>query len=102
MKQSVAMSVMRGLINGGKCSNRYVRMVVGWNPNAWDGNDMSLGVMYWRRMMVMRTYSSSEKESKGEEKGVIVSSYWGISRPKITREDGTEWPWNCFMVSSSP
>eukprot|EP00262_Sarcandra_glabra_P012140 TRINITY_DN3063_c0_g1_i6.p1 TRINITY_DN3063_c0_g1~~TRINITY_DN3063_c0_g1_i6.p1 ORF type:complete len:331 (-),score=50.40 TRINITY_DN3063_c0_g1_i6:1072-2064(-) len=25
-----------------------------------------------------------------------ISSYWGISRPTITRQDGTVWPWNCF------
>ncbi|XAR49452.1 Ubiquinol oxidase [Bertholletia excelsa] len=36
-------------------------------------------------------------EKKEERGDMVVSSYWGISRPKITREDGTEWPWNCFM-----
>ncbi|PWA48180.1 ubiquinol oxidase 2 [Artemisia annua] len=36
-------------------------------------------------------------EEKKEEKKKEVFSYWGISRSKITREDGTEWPWNCFM-----
>ncbi|KAL5547430.1 hypothetical protein UlMin_002661 [Ulmus minor] len=28
---------------------------------------------------------------------MTVSSYWGISRSKVTREDETDWPWNCFM-----
>lgn len=37
-------------------------------------------------------------EKKKEGGGEVVSSYWGVSRPKIKREDGTEWPWNCFMV----
>lgn len=27
-----------------------------------------------------------------------VASYWGLQSPKVTREDGTVWPWNCFMV----
>ncbi|KAK4271258.1 hypothetical protein QN277_019975 [Acacia crassicarpa] len=36
-------------------------------------------------------------EEKRENENGVVSSYWGISRPKIKREDGTEWPWNCFM-----
>ncbi|GAB2218042.1 hypothetical protein Droror1_Dr00001258 [Drosera rotundifolia] len=36
------------------------------------------------------------KEGKGEEKKAI-ESYWGISRREITREDGSAWPWNCFM-----
>ncbi|KHN39226.1 Alternative oxidase 2, mitochondrial [Glycine soja] len=38
-----------------------------------------------------------EKEKAKAEKSVVESSYWGISRPKVVREDGTEWPWNCFM-----
>lgn len=40
---------------------------------------------------------SSAADAKKGNDGVVVSNYWGISRPKITREDGTEWPWNCFM-----
>ena len=40
--------------------------------------------------------NSVTEEEEGKE--VSPSSYWGISRPKITREDGTDWPWNCFMV----
>jgi len=39
-----------------------------------------------------------DKEKEKAEKSVVESSYWGISRPRIMREDGTEWPWNCFMV----
>jgi ubiquinol oxidase len=39
-------------------------------------------------------------EAKKEEKEkAVVSSYWGISRTNIKRQDGTEWPWNCFMVT---
>ncbi|KAL6194607.1 hypothetical protein ACLB2K_035688 [Fragaria x ananassa] len=42
-----------------------------------------------------------KKESSGSgsdaKKDVVISNYWGIARPKLTREDGTEWPWNCFM-----
>lgn len=71
---------------------------------------------YWKRMMASQPMPSlpsageaeaksprKEKESSRTEAGksnnnMIVSSYWGISRPKIKREDGTEWPWNCFMV----
>ena len=69
----------------------------------------SIGGAQWRRAMssaAERTSAVAEKDRKEtavaekekEESGVLVSSYWGISRPKITREDGTEWPWNCFMV----
>ncbi|XP_075485901.1 ubiquinol oxidase 2, mitochondrial-like [Primulina tabacum] len=28
-------------------------------------------------------------------KGLVVS-YWGVEPAKITKEDGTEWKWNCF------
>lgn len=38
--------------------------------------------------------AEKKKEGGGE---VAMSSYWGVLRPKIKREDGTEWPWNCFM-----
>lgn len=36
-----------------------------------------------------------EKQTRSS---AVVSSYWGVSRPRILREDGSEWPWNCFMV----
>lgn len=62
---------------------------------------------YWLRMSTLAP-SSAEKEQKeensiSEEKkrengNAVVPSYWGITRPKHKREDGTEWPWNCFMV----
>lgn len=100
MNQLVAMSVMRGLINGGKYSTGYVRTAVRCHPNIWDRNDMSSLAV--RMMVIMRSYSSysesvPEKVKEKEEKGIVVSSYWGISRPKITKEDGSAWPWNCFM-----
>ncbi|KAF5198690.1 Alternative oxidase 3 protein [Thalictrum thalictroides] len=52
--------------------------------------------------------ADQKKESKEENKSSVisndakvakaaVSSYWGVSRPSLTKEDGTEWPWNCFM-----
>lgn len=39
-----------------------------------------------------------EKKKEGGGGEVVASSYWGVARPRITKEDGTEWPWNCFMV----
>lgn len=32
----------------------------------------------------------------GGQKGKEVASYWGVQPSKITKEDGTEWKWNCF------
>ncbi|KAK8561381.1 hypothetical protein V6N13_149434 [Hibiscus sabdariffa] len=71
---------------------------------------VAFGGFEWRRMMSSAPASmekapvekkEKEKENSAAEdtkgKDVVVSSYWGISRPTITREDGTVWPWNCFM-----
>ncbi|KAI3715819.1 hypothetical protein L6452_22807 [Arctium lappa] len=72
--------------------------------------DQDFGKFKWRRMMssgsaaepaskapaVKQDEAGTEKKEEGGGQ-VVLSSYWGISRSKITREDGTEWPWNCFM-----
>lgn len=42
--------------------------------------------------------SAKQEQEKSNE--IAHSSYWGISRQRILREDGSEWPWNCFMVTS--
>ncbi|KAL1366169.1 hypothetical protein HN51_014045 [Arachis hypogaea] len=64
------------------------------------------GSFWWRKMSslpeIKDQHHSEEKKKEdtttttNNENGV-VSSYWGITRPKVQREDGTEWPWNCFM-----
>ncbi|XP_022763696.1 ubiquinol oxidase, mitochondrial-like [Durio zibethinus] len=117
MNRFVVRSVMQGLING----RSYCRSSIS-NGQVYGaaiaGRSMQIccqqnGVIFsgfeWRRMMSSAPPSMekapSEKEEKKnnsateEKKGkeLSLSSYWGISRPKITREDGTDWPWNCFM-----
>lgn len=58
-----------------------------------------------RRMMSSSPPSSTStatvEKDKDKKQGddVVVSSYWGVMRPQITREDGSVWPWNCFMVN---
>ncbi|KAI3899726.1 hypothetical protein MKW92_041742 [Papaver armeniacum] len=50
--------------------------------------------------LVKKEEQEKKNDSVGGEKketGVVVSSYWGVSRPKVTRDDGSVWPWNCFM-----
>ncbi|KAH7518587.1 ubiquinol oxidase, mitochondrial [Ziziphus jujuba] len=127
MNRRVAwLSAVRALIvNGGKSSgssssNRYISTAaVAGKPLESFCASRELD---WRKStMVMRmmcTASSSSKEltekddrkektsssateakkkKDDDEDKALVSSYWGIARPKITREDGTEWPWNCFM-----
>lgn len=44
-----------------------------------------------------KTKSSSQGSGGNkDEKGIM--SYWGIQPSKITKQDGTEWKWNCFRV----
>ncbi|GMY39039.1 ubiquinol oxidase, mitochondrial [Fagus crenata] len=80
MKRFVGGSLMRGVVNGcnrsggGICGSRMMSSVA-------EKKEIGNGV-----------------EAKNEEKEkAVVSSYWGISRTNIKRQDGTEWPWNCFM-----
>lgn len=47
------------------------------------------------KKVVEEDHSKQELEKSNE---VERSSYWGISGRKIIKEDGSEWPWNCFMV----
>ncbi|KAF3435021.1 hypothetical protein FNV43_RR22108 [Rhamnella rubrinervis] len=121
MNLRVAWFVTRGLIinGGGRNYGRCIstEAVVGRSM----GNGSDFGNFDWRRSMkMMRTMStasspeeaktltekdgrkensssSSVSEAKKDQGEAVVSSYWGIARPKITKEDGTEWPWNCFM-----
>ncbi|KAJ6881527.1 hypothetical protein NC651_028193 [Populus alba x Populus x berolinensis] len=39
----------------------------------------------------------AEGGDKAEEKNAIVS-YWGVPPSRVTKEDGTEWKWNCFRI----
>ncbi|XWS54505.1 hypothetical protein CRYUN_Cryun10bG0095300 [Craigia yunnanensis] len=117
MNRFVVKSMMQGLINGQRyCGssisngNVYRATIVGRSVQLnGQQNGMAFGGFEWRRMMSSAPASMEkapfEKEDKKENpvtedkkgKEVLTSSYWGISRPKITKEDGTDWPWNCFM-----
>lgn len=33
---------------------------------------------------------------KLKEKGLVYSRYWGVSPSKVSRKDGSSWPWNSF------
>ncbi|KAI4296362.1 hypothetical protein L6164_036326 [Bauhinia variegata] len=111
MKHFLVRSVVRGLIIGrhGSC---YVSTVRRFEVAAMRHHLQGVGGyggFYWSRMMASagnteaklaeqdQKKESSVTEAKKNGQSVVESSYWGISRSKITREDGTEWPWNCFM-----
>lgn len=36
------------------------------------------------------------EKSKNQKDAKEIVSYWGVNPPKITKEDGSVWPWNCF------
>ncbi|CAK9179422.1 unnamed protein product [Ilex paraguariensis] len=38
--------------------------------------------------------SAAGSEEGGSEKAIV--SYWGVAPPKISKEDGSPWRWNCF------
>ncbi|KAM1720969.1 hypothetical protein TB2_022130 [Malus domestica] len=118
----IAVRSLVGGLRGARNYNRYISTAVTARPldgaeflNRRSGDGFS--GFYWMRMMSSAPQpvappvgaTSAEKEQKesggsvadggkkGSDSNVVVSNYWGIQRPKITREDGTEWPWNCFM-----
>ncbi|KAL6531683.1 hypothetical protein OROMI_028046 [Orobanche minor] len=117
MNHLVSRSVLKRVIAGGSCG-RYVSPSAATGIRALTPLDASAAaapvvqaqgfvLIGWRRMMSTAAEQSAVVEKDGKSSGVatgkvekgdlMVSSYWGISRPKIIREDGTEWPWNCFM-----
>ncbi|XP_075520754.1 ubiquinol oxidase, mitochondrial-like isoform X2 [Primulina tabacum] len=102
MNRLVVSSVMKRVVTGGGFSSSSGPFNVFGEVAKGQSLGLSVG---WRRLMSSAAEpSSSGMEKKGShdlalekaEKGG-VSSYWGITRPKITKEDGTEWVWNCFM-----
>ncbi|XP_057976565.1 ubiquinol oxidase, mitochondrial-like [Malania oleifera] len=109
MNRFVGRSVVRALVNGqngGRNASSWAAIAGRpWEaPELRRGGVVWLGSSRWRRPMssAAETAMTEKKErasaeKKNEDGQVMLSSYWGISRPKLTREDGTEWPWNCFM-----
>ena len=101
MKHSVVRSLVRGFITGWN-GNHCIMMVRRFE--AAEMGHCGCGGFYWGRMMASapltdkKESSVTEAEAKEKDNSVAVPSYWGVSRPKIRREDGKEWPWNCFMV----
>ncbi|KAJ4829591.1 hypothetical protein Tsubulata_038397 [Turnera subulata] len=106
MNQFVARSAMlRGLVNGGVRGGGCITSTV-------LRKEVTAGSVYTMPLRTMSSSSAAVAEKKDEAEnnktavakkpeavggGGSIESYWGIARPKITREDGTEWPWNCFM-----
>ncbi|KAL6194604.1 hypothetical protein ACLB2K_035686 [Fragaria x ananassa] len=88
----VALRSVIGGLRSGRSWNQYISPAAVRNVESAE--------FQWRKMMSTGSASAEKEEKESEVKKVedstVVSNYWGIMRPKITREDGTEWPWNCF------
>lgn len=97
-------TVRRALLNGRNCNHLGSTAVMACaapETRLLCAGAANGGLFYWRRSMASPAEAKlpeKDKEKEKAEKSVVESSYWGISRPRIMREDGTEWPWNCFMV----
>ncbi|XP_058086293.1 ubiquinol oxidase, mitochondrial-like [Magnolia sinica] len=81
--------------------------------------DLYFAISPWKRMLssasAPQAESTAAKETREEVReisvsdggkgdigkrppeAVTISSYWGVGPQKVTREDGSAWPWNCFM-----
>ncbi|WCJ41984.1 Ubiquinol oxidase mitochondrial [Euphorbia peplus] len=110
-------SAVQGLLRGGTRGGRYISTGAAKPVEQWmelrTQNGASVGTFYSRMMSttVETTVAQKDQKQEGDSLGktapaadksgsgssAVVPSYWGIDRPKIKREDGSEWPWNCFM-----
>nr|UHK02568.1 mitochondrial alternative oxidase 1b [Ipomoea batatas] len=66
---------------------------------------MRFPVMGSRRMSTVAVGDDKQKEKDEKNGGAAttgsrtdsaVVSYWGVDPPKVSKEDGTEWKWQCF------
>lgn len=115
MNHMVARSVIRRLINSQKCNQVHISSSpvsafrlyddiqklgsIGGGAHVFGTRMMSgLGEKKAKGKNVNK--ASKEKDTDGNSSQVSLTSYWGVTRPKFKREDGSDWPWNCFMVSN--
>lgn len=106
MKHILVRSAARALVGGGRSSYRQFSTAAIVEPVHQHGGG-AFGSFYLRRMTTLPEIKDQQSEEKKNDvnnnnnnnNNAVISSYWGITRPKIHREDGTEWPWNCFMVN---
>lgn len=95
---AVANMTVSGILNG--------RSVV--ERPAWSSMFLVRSQIVGVRNKSTAAVEKKEEKVESEEKKAVnggenkeenrVASYWGVEAPKWTREDGTEWKWNCFRV----
>jgi len=105
MRNILLRSTARALFRSGGNYHRSFSTAVIVQPRHHQHGGDTYGNFYWQRMSTLPEKKDQQTEenkndanNSGNNSKAVVSSYWGISRPKVLKEDGTEWPWNCFMV----
>lgn len=105
MSQSTATKVSRLLL--GQLGPRFLSNTATFSRPATAGMSStrfaSYGVRGWSASAPPVMPGEEEKpkaaaNSFTTEDGKAIVSYWGVTPPKITKEDGTAWKWNCFRV----
>ena len=104
MSQSTATKVSRLVL--GELGPRFLSNTTGFSRPATTGMSSakfaSYGVRGWSASAPSVKPSEEDKpKAFATEDGKLIVSYWGVAPPKITKEDGTAWKWNCFRVCSS-
>ncbi|XP_011028023.1 PREDICTED: ubiquinol oxidase 2, mitochondrial [Populus euphratica] len=103
MSQSAATKVSRLLL--GQLGPRFLSTTTSFSRPATSGMSStrfaSYGVRGWSASAPPVMPSEEEKpkaaaNSFTTEDGKAIVSYWGVTPPKIVKEDGTAWKWNCF------
>lgn len=101
MNHMVARSVIRRLINSQKCNQLHISE--GGGAHVFVTRMMSGAgekkAVKGKGMNVNKASKENNKDGIGSQ--VSVASYWGVTRPRVKREDGSDWPWNCFMVRNN-
>lgn len=105
MKHVLVRSAARTLFRDCRNYHRHFSTAAILEPRHGGSGACGTGSFYWRRMSTLPETKDQQPEDNNKNEvnnnsnsNAVVSSYWGITRPKVQREDGTEWAWNCFMV----
>ncbi|KAL2544360.1 Ubiquinol oxidase 1a [Forsythia ovata] len=96
----------RGVLGGaanffhGNPAKNSENMVVAWMRlpavGARNASTVSLGEKQQEDEKKVQGGATSGASAGGENNNKGIVSYWGVEPAKITKEDGTEWRWNCF------
>ncbi|KAL9263589.1 Ubiquinol oxidase 1a, mitochondrial-like protein [Drosera capensis] len=81
------------------------KMMFGFVSGGGDARSLA-GLVRFNKGMRASTVALNNKEEREEEKvgkeeeaatEKVAASYWGVQPRKVTKGDGTQWRWTCFM-----